>query len=76
MPKPKQKPQLISKKTYTIIQRMYSDGAQTVERRNEGFYANELFGHLKLAEREILDQLDGKLNPEDVRKERKLIKKQ
>ena len=58
-------------KKYTIIVKYYGDKSE-MERKNYGFNPLELLGVLEFSQREIMEQIQGKIQPEVIK--RKVVK--
>ena len=61
-----------SKQSYTFTIEKYTDGASTMTRHNDGFTALELLGICSMITREVIDQQEGRIKPDIVK--RNLIK--
>ena len=54
--------------TYTMVLTTYEGGGQSLERTNDGFNAYELLGTLELTQRELVEQLHGRLKPKTIKR--------
>ncbi len=63
--------EIILVKKYIISEIYYKDGTYAMKRTCDGFDALELLGVLELTQREIVDQIRGRIKPDII--ERKFI---
>jgi hypothetical protein len=61
-------------KCYFMRVRKNKDGKLNLHRLNDGFHIFELIGIMEMAQQEILQQMNGELEPEIIEKKLQVIK--
>jgi len=59
---------LKSKQTYTFSIEKYEDGSSAMIRCNDGFNAYELLGVLSIITKEVIDQQEGRIKPDIIKR--------
>ena len=57
-----------SSQTYTFTIEKYEDGCRAMIRHNDGFTALELLGICSMISREIIDQQEGRIKPDIIKR--------
>jgi hypothetical protein len=60
---------VVKTQVWTITQKQYSDGSTSLERKNDGFYAIELFGLCEFIKAELIDTMRGVIKPTMIKRE-------
>lgn len=56
------------KRTYTFTIEEYTDGCHAMIRHNDGFNALELMGICSMISREVIDQQEGRIKPDIIKR--------
>ena len=58
--------QPIKNSIYTIERIVAEDGTVTIRRINDGFHSVELLGYLTMAQKDVMDQIQGIFKPDVI----------